>query len=116
GNAPSLKGWGRRHLSRVCPAAAGRADAPGSHTMVRRRGLRPLDTPYTAICRPLKRSPFTALCRQLAKLDEPSRADLHVHTTASDGAFTASQVVAHARQAGLAAVAVTDHDTFVGVA
>ena len=46
---------------------------------------------------------------------EPRRADLHVHTTASDGAYTPSQVVALARQAGLAAVAVTDHDTLAGV-
>jgi predicted metal-dependent phosphoesterase TrpH len=62
-----------------------------------------------------KRSPFTALCRQFARLSEPRRADLHTHTTASDGAYTASQVVALARQAGLAAVAVTDHDTLAAV-
>jgi predicted metal-dependent phosphoesterase TrpH len=63
----------------------------------------------------LKRSPFTALCRQLAGLQSPRRADLHVHTTASDGEYTPSQVVALARQAGLAAVAVTDHDTLAGL-
>jgi predicted metal-dependent phosphoesterase TrpH len=62
-----------------------------------------------------RRSPFTALCRQLADLRAPRRADLHVHTTASDGEYTPSQVVALARQAGLAAVAVTDHDTLAGV-
>jgi 3',5'-nucleoside bisphosphate phosphatase len=62
-----------------------------------------------------KHSPFTALCSQLARLNEPRRADLHVHTTVSDGAYTASQVVAHARQAGLAAVAVTDHDTLAAI-
>jgi predicted metal-dependent phosphoesterase TrpH len=62
-----------------------------------------------------RRAPFTALCRQLAGLRSPRRADLHVHTTASDGEYTPSQVVALARQAGLAAVAVTDHDTLAGV-
>ncbi len=63
-----------------------------------------------------RRSPFTRLCGRLAQLDAPARADLHTHTTASDGEYTASQVVAHARQAGLKAVAVTDHDTLAGVA
>lgn len=43
------------------------------------------------------------------------RADLHVHTTASDGAFTPTQVVEAASEAGLAAVAVTDHDTVAGI-
>src|SRR5207237_290523 len=62
-----------------------------------------------------RRSPFTALCRDLARLARPRRADLHVHTAASDGEFTPSQVVALARQANLAAVAVTDHDTLAAV-
>jgi predicted metal-dependent phosphoesterase TrpH len=52
----------------------------------------------------------------MARLAQPRWADLHVHTTASDGAYTSSQVVALARQAGLCAVAVTDHDTLAGVA
>jgi predicted metal-dependent phosphoesterase TrpH len=63
-----------------------------------------------------RRSPFTNLARQLAALARPLLADLHTHTTASDGEFTPSQVAAHARQAGVAAVAVTDHDTLAGVA
>ncbi len=62
-----------------------------------------------------RNSPFTALCGQLAKLNRPRRADLHLHTTASDGEYTASQVVALARQANLAAVAITDHDTLASV-
>jgi 3',5'-nucleoside bisphosphate phosphatase len=62
-----------------------------------------------------KRSPFTRLCAHLARLGPPPRADLHVHTTASDGEYTPSQVVALARQAGLSAVAITDHDTLAGV-
>ena len=63
-----------------------------------------------------KRSPFTLVCSRLAQLGAPARADLHVHTTASDGEYTASQVVALARQAGLRVVAVTDHDTLASVA
>ncbi|MEO2088974.1 MAG: PHP domain-containing protein, partial [Gemmataceae bacterium] len=59
--------------------------------------------------------PFTALCRQSARLARPVVADLHLHTTASDGEFTPSQVVAFARRARLDAIAVTDHDTFAGV-
>ncbi|MHB9096082.1 MAG: PHP domain-containing protein [Eubacteriales bacterium] len=41
--------------------------------------------------------------------------DLHVHTTASDGTMTPEQVVFHAAQCGLQAIAVTDHDTIDGV-
>ena len=40
--------------------------------------------------------------------------DLHAHTTASDGSFSPADLVAHARDLGLKAVAVTDHDTFGG--
>jgi predicted metal-dependent phosphoesterase TrpH len=42
--------------------------------------------------------------------------DLHSHSTASDGAFAPADVVAHAARAGLAALALTDHDTVAGVA
>ena len=44
------------------------------------------------------------------------RIDLHVHTTASDGTFTPAQVVELARDAGLSAIAITDHDTVSGYA
>ncbi|MFB6123268.1 MAG: PHP domain-containing protein [Haloferacaceae archaeon] len=37
-------------------------------------------------------------------------ADLHVHTTASDGQLTLDEVPVAARKAGLSTVAVTDHD------
>lgn len=37
--------------------------------------------------------------------------DLHVHTTASDGTCTPRETVSLAAEAGLKAVAVTDHDT-----
>lgn len=62
-----------------------------------------------------RREPFTALCQQLASLRAARRADLHAHTTASDGEYTPSQLVALARQANLAAVAVTDHDTLAAL-
>ena len=42
-------------------------------------------------------------------------ADLHVHSTASDGSLPPEQVVERAAQAGLAIVALTDHDTVDGV-
>ncbi|MCX7568613.1 PHP domain-containing protein [Tumebacillus sp. DT12] len=43
-------------------------------------------------------------------------ADLHAHTTASDGTFTPRELVQLAKQNGLTAVAVTDHDTTDGLA
>lgn len=64
----------------------------------------------------MKGSPFTALCQQANRPGTRVRADLHVHTTASDGDYTPSQVAALAKQAGLSAVAITDHDTTAGVA
>ncbi len=40
--------------------------------------------------------------------------DLHAHTTASDGTLSPRQLVTHAREIGLSAVAVSDHDTVSG--
>ncbi len=60
--------------------------------------------------------PFTALCQLAARGPSAGRVDLHVHTTYSDGAYTPAQVVELARRSGLAALAVTDHDTLGGVA
>src|SRR5262245_61009974 len=42
--------------------------------------------------------------------------DLHSHTTASDGSLTPTELIALARDTGLAAVGVTDHDTIAGLA
>lgn len=42
--------------------------------------------------------------------------DLHMHSTASDGARTPQEVVDAAVAAGLAAIALTDHDTIDGLA
>lgn len=44
------------------------------------------------------------------------KADLHVHTRASDGDLDPGEVVSQARYSGLDAVAVTDHDTVAGTA
>ncbi|HEX7122082.1 MAG TPA: PHP domain-containing protein, partial [Gemmatimonadaceae bacterium] len=42
--------------------------------------------------------------------------DLHLHSTASDGTDTPAEVVRTAHGAGLAALALTDHDTVDGIA
>jgi len=41
--------------------------------------------------------------------------DLHTHSTASDGSMTSAELVRHAKEIGLAAIALTDHDTVGGV-
>ncbi len=43
------------------------------------------------------------------------RADLHVHTTASDGTLTPAEVVEVAAARRLAAVGIADHDTVLGI-
>ena len=45
-----------------------------------------------------------------------SVADLHTHTTASDGLLSPVELVGEATAAGLAAIAITDHDTVDGIA
>ena len=42
-------------------------------------------------------------------------ADLHVHTRISDGIFTPEDAVKQARRAGLAAMAIADHDSIDGI-
>lgn len=44
-----------------------------------------------------------------------SRIDLHLHTTHSDGSFSTREVMGFAKQAGLAALAITDHDIVEGI-
>jgi len=41
--------------------------------------------------------------------------DLHLHTTASDGVMTPSEIVNYAKNKGLLAIAITDHDTIEGL-
>ena len=43
-------------------------------------------------------------------------ADLHLHTNFSDGTYTPEELVAQASRHGLAAIALTDHDTVEGCA
>ncbi len=43
-------------------------------------------------------------------------ADLHVHTTASDGAYAPAEVVRMAHTLGITHLAITDHDTMGGLA
>jgi 3',5'-nucleoside bisphosphate phosphatase len=41
--------------------------------------------------------------------------DLHSHTTASDGSYTPTELVTHAREVGLRALGISDHDTVDGL-
>ena len=41
--------------------------------------------------------------------------DLHVHSNASDGSYAPAEVVRQAKEGGLAAMALTDHDTVDGL-
>lgn len=43
------------------------------------------------------------------------QADLHNHTTCSDGELTPTELVKEGKKAGLAAIAITDHDTIEGL-
>jgi len=43
------------------------------------------------------------------------RADLHIHTSASDGCWTPEQVVAEVRSCGIDLFAIADHDTVASV-
>jgi len=62
------------------------------------------------------RQPFTALCQAASLPRSSGRADLHIHTVHSDGLYTPAEVIDLARRSGLAAVAITDHDTLEGIA
>ena len=42
-------------------------------------------------------------------------ADLHIHTTSSDGSNTPEEIVVMAKSIGLEALAITDHDTLDGI-
>jgi 3',5'-nucleoside bisphosphate phosphatase len=44
------------------------------------------------------------------------RADLHIHTLASDGADSVAEVLEESRRIGLAAISITDHDSVEAVA
>lgn len=40
-----------------------------------------------------------------------NNADLHIHTTASDGIYTINEIIERAKHTTLAVIAITDHDT-----
>ncbi|MEM5770530.1 MAG: PHP domain-containing protein, partial [Bacillota bacterium] len=42
-------------------------------------------------------------------------ADLHIHTTASDGRWTTGQIIRRAQEQHMSAIAITDHDTVAGL-
>jgi predicted metal-dependent phosphoesterase TrpH len=41
--------------------------------------------------------------------------DLHIHSTASDGTLSPSEILNMAQRLNLGAISITDHDTIVGV-
>jgi len=41
--------------------------------------------------------------------------DLHIHTTASDGQYTPTQIIQKAAEKNIKAIAITDHDTVDGI-
>ena len=43
------------------------------------------------------------------------KCDLHIHSNCSDGIFSPEQIVEMAKEKGLDCIAVTDHDTVLGV-
>jgi hypothetical protein len=53
---------------------------------------------------------------RLRKMPQPDLVDLHVHSSVSDGLLTPRELVRHAKEVGLKAMALTDHDTVAGVA
>ncbi len=48
-------------------------------------------------------------------MKDGSLIDLHIHSTASDGSLSPSDILTLAKNAGVAAVSITDHDTISGV-
>lgn len=48
-------------------------------------------------------------------MNSERNADLHSHTTASDGDHSPTELIARAKQIGLTTLAVTDHDTLDGL-
>lgn len=51
----------------------------------------------------------------LTSIIEKGHFDLHMHTTASDGSFSPSEVVEMAAAKGITTIAITDHDTTNGI-
>ncbi len=60
--------------------------------------------------------PMTSLAPLPAALEGVGGIDLHMHSTASDGALPPAELMALCHARGLARLALTDHDTVAGVA
>ena len=56
-----------------------------------------------------------ALASDVGPARSAGRYDLHTHTTASDGVYAPRELIRLSKEAGLAGIAVTDHDTFGGL-
>ena len=54
--------------------------------------------------------------RSIKPMPEPATADLHLHTTFSDGTDTPERLVELAHEVGLSAIAITDHDNTDAIA
>ena len=85
-----------------------------------------LETPQTQVAQagvtqedcpaPYQAAAVTACAVPTLRPDPEARADLHVHSTASDGSVAPEDLPALAVKAGMAAFALTDHDSVEGVA
>ncbi|MFT4412432.1 PHP domain-containing protein [Fredinandcohnia humi] len=51
----------------------------------------------------------------IKEIVESGRFDLHIHTTASDGDYSPTEMVKRASDIGLKTIAITDHDTLDGL-
>lgn len=51
----------------------------------------------------------------LNEITQQGRIDLHTHTTASDGSYTPQELYQLAKHNGLTFLAITDHDTILGI-
>ena len=41
--------------------------------------------------------------------------DLHIHSTASDGSYTPTEIIREAEKLKMRTIAITDHDTVLGI-
>ena len=48
------------------------------------------------------------------EFSKSERIDLHIHSSASDGTLSPSEIIARAQDLRLKAIAITDHDTIAG--
>jgi len=60
-------------------------------------------------------NPLCLFSKKGVKIIMMGYVDLHLHTTASDGVLSPSEVVRYAKAKGLQAIAITDHDTIEGL-